>query len=66
MATKRVKLADLKKAKGRTDFDKLDNLTDEEIEKAAREDPDSALPTEKELGELWPARKRPSPPKRQD
>ena len=66
MATRRVKLADLKKAKGRTDFDKLDNLTDEEIEKAAREDPDSALPTEKEVQELIPARKRPAPPRRRE
>jgi hypothetical protein len=49
MAMKRVELSDLKKTKGKTDFEALEKLTDEEIEKAAREDPDSALPTEEEL-----------------
>jgi hypothetical protein len=57
-----VKLSELKKLKTKTDYDKVDQLTDEEIEKAARKDPDSALPTEEQLKEFRPARKRPPKP----
>ena len=35
--------------KSKTDYERLKNMTDEEIEKAAKEDPDSALPTDEEL-----------------
>jgi len=62
MPTKRVKLSELKNLKTKTDYDKVDQLTDEEIEKAAREDPDSALPTEEQLAKFRPARKRPPKP----
>ena len=62
MATRRVKLEDVKKLKTRTDYDKVDQLTDDEVEKAAREDADSALPTEDELAQFKPARKRPPKP----
>jgi len=62
MAIKRVKLDDVKKLKSRTDYDRVDQMTDEEIERAAREDPDSALPTEEQLSEFHPARNRPPKP----
>ncbi len=40
---------DLKKLKSETDYERLKNMTDEEIEQAAKDDPDSALPTDEEL-----------------
>lgn len=40
---------ELKKIKSETDYERLKNMTDEEIEQAAKEDPDSALPTDEEL-----------------
>lgn len=49
MSEKRYTLEELKKLKSKTDYDRLKNMTDEEIEKAAKEDPDSALPTDEEL-----------------
>jgi len=41
---------------GRTNPERLKNKTDEEIEEAAKSDPDSALPTDEELKQF----KRPS------
>ena len=60
MAIKRMKQGDIGKKKGRSDFKRVDELTDEEIEEAARNDPDSALPTDEELENFKPARKRPT------
>jgi len=40
---------ELKKIKSETDYERLKNMTDEEIEQAAKDDPDSALPTDEEL-----------------
>ena len=58
MAIKKTKLSELKDRKGKTDFEALENLSDDEIERAARDDPDSALPTEDELDEFRLARDR--------
>ena len=38
-----------KKLRGDSDDERLANMTDEEIEEAAKSDPDSALPTEEQL-----------------
>lgn len=57
MAIKRMKQSDISEAKGRSDFKRVDELTEEEIEEAARNDPDSARPTEAELEKFKPARK---------
>jgi len=46
---KKISAEDAKKIKGKTDWNQVDELTDEEIEKAAKDDPDSALPTGEEL-----------------
>jgi len=40
---------ELKKLKSKTDYERLKNMTDEEIEQAAKDDPDSYLPTDEEL-----------------
>lgn len=49
MSEKTYSLEDLKKLKSKTDYERLKKMTDEEIERAAEEDPDSALPTDEEL-----------------
>lgn len=62
MATTRIKQSDLGKVKSKTDVERLKKMTDEEIEEAARQDPDSAVPTDEELEEFRPARRRPTAP----
>ena len=52
MGTKKVRLDEIAKLKGKTDKKEFDELSDEDIEGAAKEDPDSALPTEDELREF--------------
>lgn len=49
MTIKRVSAEEAKRIKGTTDWERIDKLTDAEIEEAARNDPDSALPTDEEL-----------------
>jgi hypothetical protein len=49
MAEKTYTREELKKLKSKTDYERLKNMTDEEIEQAAKDDPDSALPTDEEL-----------------
>jgi len=49
MAIKKITSDEAKKIKGQTDWAEVDKLTDEEIEEAAKSDPDSALPTDEEL-----------------
>jgi len=49
MTIRKITSDEVKSIKGDTDWDEVDNLTDEEIEKAAKSDPDSALPTDEEL-----------------
>jgi hypothetical protein len=49
MPEKTYTLEELKKLKSKTDYERLKNMTDEDIEKAAKGDPDSALPTGEEL-----------------
>ena len=40
---------ELKNLKSKTDYERLKAMTEEEIEQAAKDDPDSALPTDEEL-----------------
>lgn len=49
MTIRKITSDEVKNIKGDTDWNEVDNLTDEEIEKAAKSDPDSALPTDEEL-----------------
>ena len=48
---------ELKKKKGKTDFDKLRKTTDKDIEEQVKNDPDSVIPTEEELDEFKPIKK---------
>lgn len=48
---------ELKNKKGKTNFDKLRKTTDKDIEKQVKNDPDSVIPTEKELKEFKPVKK---------
>jgi hypothetical protein len=52
MAIVRISQEEARHIKGDTDAEKLRQKTDEEIEEAARNDPDSALPTEEQLKEF--------------
>ena len=51
MTTKQYTLEELKKLKnqGGSDLKHLEEMTEEELEKAAKSDPDSAWPTDEEL-----------------
>lgn len=57
MAIKKITAEQVKKLKGKTDWQEIDKLTDEEIEQAAKDDPDSALPTDEELKQFKPVKK---------
>lgn len=58
MAIKKISAEDAKKQKGKTNWKELDSLTDEEIEEAAKDDPDSALPSEDDLKGFKPVTKK--------
>lgn len=40
---------EIKKLKDKTDYERLKNMTDEEIERNAESDPDSPTPTDEQL-----------------
>jgi hypothetical protein len=48
---------ELKKKNGKTDFNKLRKTTDKDIEEQVKNDPDSVIPTDKELEEFKPVKK---------
>jgi len=56
MAIVRHTKEELKKTQGKTDKERLKNITEKELEEAAKSDPDSAWPTDEELKKF----KRPS------
>ena len=56
MAIKRYTLEEIEELKDQSDTERLKNMTDEEINEAAKSDLDSALPTDEELKQF----KRPS------
>lgn len=60
MPTKK-QLEDADKAAAKVDWAKLDAMTDEEIEAAARSDPDNPPLTDEELKGMRLVRKRPRP-----
>lgn len=49
MAIKKISADEAKKIKGKTDWEKVDDLSDEEIKEAVENDPDTVLPTDEEL-----------------
>jgi len=52
MAIVKITQEEARTVKGVTDAEKLRQKTDEEISEAARNDPDSALPTDEQLKEF--------------
>ncbi|MCL7422131.1 MAG: hypothetical protein M8364_14625 [Methylobacter sp.] len=58
MAIKKISAEEVKKLKGKTNWQEVDEITDEEIEDAAKSDPDSALPTDEELKQFKPVKKK--------
>ena len=58
MAIKKITAEQAKKLKGKTNWQEVDEITDEEIERAAKDDPDSALPTNEELDEFKPVKNK--------
>jgi len=52
MTIKKISAEEAKKLKGETDWSKIDALTDKEIEDEAKNDPDTAIPTDEELKEF--------------
>lgn len=48
---------EVKTLKGKTNWKEVDEITDAEIEEAAKSDPDSALPTDEELKQFKPVKK---------
>jgi|GEM_PF-1995995 len=49
MAIVRYTKEELKKLKGKTDKERLENITEDELEEAAKSDPDSDWPSDEEL-----------------
>lgn len=58
MIIKKITAEQAKKLKGKTNWQEVDEITDEEIAKAAKDDPDSALPTKEELDEFKPVKNK--------
>ncbi|SBS35237.1 hypothetical protein MSP8886_03319 [Marinomonas spartinae] len=58
MAIKKITAEQAKKLKSKTNWQEVDEITDEEIERAAKDDPDSALPTNEELDEFKPVKNK--------
>jgi len=49
MTSKTYTEEEIKKLKDKTDYERLKNMTEEEIERNAESDPDSLTPTEEQL-----------------
>ncbi len=54
---RKITSEEAKKIKGKTNWDEVDSLTDEDIEKSAKDDPDTSMPTEQELENFKPIEK---------
>ncbi|GAB2522834.1 hypothetical protein [Microbulbifer agarilyticus] len=50
MCIKKYTEEELKKLKDKTDYEKVDELTEAEVEEGAELDPDSLTPSDEELG----------------
>lgn len=57
MTIKKISAEEARKQKGKTNWEEVDKITDEEIEEATQSDPDTALPTEEELKQFKPVKK---------
>jgi hypothetical protein len=58
MTIKKISSEEAKKTKGKTNWNEVDELTDKQIEDAAKDDDDSALPTDGELKEFKPIKQK--------
>lgn len=58
MTIKKVHSEEAKKAKGKTNWKEVDRLSEQDIEQAAKDDPDSALPSADELKGFKPVNPR--------
>lgn len=58
MVIKKISSEEAKKIKGTTNWKEVDTLTDKQIEEAAKGDDGTALPTDEELKEFKPVRKK--------
>ncbi len=58
MAIKKISAEEAKKQKGKTNWEEVDKITEEEVEKAAKSDPDTNLPTDEELKQFKPIKKK--------
>lgn len=66
MATKRIKFEDIKKQKGATKKQTIDEMTDAEITERAIGDRDTPVPTEKEMKEFRHVGRKDKPRGRHD
>lgn len=58
MTVRKVSLDQIKYLKGKTKKSEVDDLTDKDINEAVLSDPDSVVPTEKELKEFGNPKER--------
>ena len=56
MVIKKISAEEAKKLKGKTNWDEVDKITDQEIEEAAKNDPDTILPTDEDLKQFKPVK----------
>lgn len=57
MTIKKIFAEEAKKMKGKTNWKEFDEITDDEINEAAKSDHDSALPTDEELEQFKTVKK---------
>jgi hypothetical protein len=58
MTIKKISAEEAKKLKGKTNWNDVDKITDKEIEEAAKNDPDTVLPTDEELKQFKPVKNK--------
>jgi len=56
MTIKKISAEDAKKLQGKTNWNEVDKITDQEIEEAAKNDLDTALPNDEELKQFKPVK----------
>ena len=57
MSTKKYTEEELKKLKDETDYERLDSMTNEEIEENSKSDPDSLSPSDEDLAKFKKVKK---------
>jgi hypothetical protein len=58
MTIKKYSKEEVEKMEDKTDYERVENMTEEEIRKNAESDPDVPLQSEEDLEEFKPAKKR--------